>query len=555
VSRIGRPVAFLVVGVLVLTSAMLVAFDLQRRAAVRSAAGTDTTVLALTAMLDQESGLRGFLYTGQEDYLEPYIGGRSAYRQGRLAVKAAAAGDPTSVRLSLVEDAAARNWGTYASAAIAARRESISPRPYEAEQSEYGKQQMDRFRSSNLALRSRLAERRDATLRTLAILSTAGVVTVAGLFTLLGFALLHRRTRESLARSEAEVAYRNRQEEFAGLIQAVESEDEAHELVQRYIRRSLPGSSVTVLARNNSDNRLASTTPLPADSELGRQLVSAEPRSCLAIRLGRAHEGGPTGEELISCVLCRHISGTATCQPLLVGGKVIGTVLVEHSGLVDDAGRRLVSDTVMQAAPVLATLKTIAIAENRASTDALTALPNRRSMNDTLKRLVAQASRTGKPLAAIAFDLDHFKGINDRYGHETGDAALSAVGEVLRECLRESDFAARVGGEEFLVLAPDTDAEGARVLAEKLREAILREDIPQLLEPLAASFGVASIPSHGSSGETLLRHADRASYLAKERGRNRVEIATVDDHTPPGPHLVADLPRDQRRSPDRVGES
>ena len=109
---------------------------------------------------------------------------------------------------------------------------------------------------------------------------------------------------------------------------------------------------------------------------------------------------------------------------------------------------------------MLANLKTIAIAESRASTDALTGLPNRRAMNDTLKRMAAHAGRSGEPLAAIAFDLDHFKTVNDRYGHEVGDAALSAVGECLRENLRDSDFAARIGGEEFLVLAPDTDVRG-----------------------------------------------------------------------------------------------
>ncbi len=230
--------------------------------------------------------------------------------------------------------------------------------------------------------------------------------------------------------------------------------------------------------------------------------------------------------------------GTATCEPLLVGGKVIGSVLVEQATPLAESDRRGLIDTVAQAAPVLANLKTIAIAESRASTDALTGLPNRRSMNDTLKRMAAHAGRSSEPLTAIAFDLDHFKSVNDRYGHEVGDAALSAVGECLRDHLRESDFAARIGGEEFLVLAPATDVEGARVLAEKLREALLREEIPQLSQPITASFGVAVLPHHAGNAEVLLRRAERASYLAKERGRNRVEVAITEE---PAQAVVADV--------------
>jgi diguanylate cyclase (GGDEF)-like protein len=143
--------------------------------------------------------------------------------------------------------------------------------------------------------------------------------------------------------------------------------------------------------------------------------------------------------------------------------------------------------------------------------------------------MAAHSGRTAQPLAAIAFDLDRFKSINDRYGHEAGDAALSAVGECLRDNLRESDFAARIGGEEFLILAPNTDVEGARVLAEKLRAALAREEVPPLVEPFTASFGIAVMPFHATSSESLARRADAACYLAKERGRNRVEVTEKDD--------------------------
>lgn len=510
---------------------LLYSFQRQRSTAVRSADNAESVALTLTAMLDQETGVRGFLNTGREEFLQPYISGQADYERARIAVAKAAGQDPSSAGLAQAEDRAARDWQAQAAQAVAARRRAplAMGSPGYVAQALQRKQQMDRFRSLNTQLRLRLNQRRDVTLRASGEAYTAIVVSLAGLFALAGLLWTQRSARRAVARRELEIAYRVRQREFSDLIQAVESETEAHELVQRHLQRSIPGARATVLIRNNSDNRLQASTAPPAESVLNESLVDAEPRSCLAIRLGRAHRDGTDHDELISCGVCNRVPGTASCEPLLVSGKVIGAVLVEQRQPLVEEERRGLSDTVAQAAPVLANLKTIAIAESRASTDALTGLPNRRAMNDTLKRLTAHAGRSGEPLAAIAFDLDHFKKCNDRYGHEVGDAALSAVGECLRENLRASDFAARIGGEEFLVLAPDTGVEGAFVLAEKLREALMREEVPQLMQPITASFGVAVMPHHAGNGEVLLRRADRACYLAKDRGRNQVQLATNDE--------------------------
>jgi diguanylate cyclase (GGDEF)-like protein len=529
VSSAQRGISYLLIAVTVVTAVLLGAFTLQRSEALRAGDNSDSAVLALTAMLDQETGVRGYLYTGDAVFLQPYLSGQANYAAQRVLVTQAAAGDKTTARLAAQEDATALGWEKWASAVVAARGIStITPVDATQEQLD-GKQQMDSFRVSNAALRVSLDTRRNALLRRTGFIWTAVVVALASVFAVFGFVEARRRSRVRLAQAETEVAYRGRQALFSDLVQAVDSEDEAHSLVERHLRRSIPGAEVTVLARNNSENRLTAATALDPDSVLAKSLASAEPRSCLAIRLGRPHEDGADHNELISCRICSRLTGTATCQPLLVSGKVIGTVLIQHSNTLSESERRSVNDSVAQAAPVLANLKTIAIAENRASTDALTGLPNRRAMNDTLKRMAAHSGRTAQSLAAIAFDLDRFKGINDRYGHEAGDAALSAVGECLRENLRESDFAARSGGEEFLILAPNTDVEGARVLAEKLREALSREEVPPLVEPFTASFGIAVMPFHATSSESLLRRADQACYLAKERGRNRVVVAPSED--------------------------
>ena len=140
--------------------------------------------------------------------------------------------------------------------------------------------------------------------------------------------------------------------------------------------------------------------------------------------------------------------------------------------------------------------------------------------------MLAHASRTVSPLSVVLLDLDHFKQINDGYGHGVGDDVLAAVGGALTGGLRASDFAGRYGGEEFLVLLPDTDGQGALDAAEKVRAAIEGIALPNLDRAVTASLGVAAYPTDALDSETLVRMADRALYAAKAAGRNRSELAT-----------------------------
>jgi diguanylate cyclase (GGDEF)-like protein len=165
----------------------------------------------------------------------------------------------------------------------------------------------------------------------------------------------------------------------------------------------------------------------------------------------------------------------------------------------------------------------------RALTDGLTGLPNRRSIEDTLKRMSALASRTKSPLAAVLFDLDHFKQINDLFGHEKGDEVLAAVAVVIDGGVRASDFAGRHGGEEFILLLPDTDRASACIIADKLRKSIATIVVAGVSRPITASLGVAALPEDAGEPILLLRAADRALYLAKARGRNRVETLAAEE--------------------------
>ena len=316
-----------------------------------------------------------------------------------------------------------------------------------------------------------------------------------------------------------------RQAEFVDTLQVTSTEEEAHELIKRHFERSIDDSTVVVLQRNNSANRLEAATSTAFDVELSTRLVGAEPRSCLALRFARTHCEGDDVAPLLGCALCAERGKNSTCEPLLVGGEVIGSVLVSHRSRLDDEQGAKIKTSVAQAAPVLANLRNLALAEFRANNDSLTGLPNKRATDDTLKRMIAQANRSITPLAAIMMDLDHFKQINDQHGHGKGDEVLAAVGTALRACLRASDFAGRFGGEEFLILLPETDIEGAQQVAEKIRETVAEITLAGIERRITASLGIAQLVEHAGTANGLVREADHALYAAKTAGRNRTVVA------------------------------
>jgi diguanylate cyclase (GGDEF)-like protein len=164
---------------------------------------------------------------------------------------------------------------------------------------------------------------------------------------------------------------------------------------------------------------------------------------------------------------------------------------------------------------------------NLATTDALTGLPNKRAFTEALARDVARAARSGTPLSLIVVDVDHFKKVNDTWGHQTGDVALAKVGEVLRASTRAGDVLGRWGGEEFVVLLPGSDREGGRVVAERVRVALEKAVIvgPKGKLSVTASFGVAVLTGPMDAGSDLVARADEALYAAKHAGRNRVVVA------------------------------
>ena len=354
----------------------------------------------------------------------------------------------------------------------------------------------------------------------LVALVLAALAAAAGAFALLRNARRRAaRAAEQERRQSQDRAHRAMQEEFVRALQGARSEREA----QRQLERTLADSSATVLNRNNSANRLEAVTAIPASSALAETVQEAEPEDCLAVRFGQPNERPAGTSPLLACELCGALEGSVTCVPSLVGGEVIGSVLVETPDPLDDAGEGRLSAAVANAAPVLASMRNLKLAETRAATDALTGLPNRRSAEETLKLMIANAARSVTSCAVAMFDLDHFKKVNDVYGHEKGDHLLAAVGDVASSTTRASDFVARFGGEEFIVILSNTDLEGAMVACDKLRLAIHGLRIPGVGQSPSASFGVAVFPDDGADPEELVRGADRALYAAKSAGRNCVQ--------------------------------
>jgi diguanylate cyclase (GGDEF)-like protein len=169
------------------------------------------------------------------------------------------------------------------------------------------------------------------------------------------------------------------------------------------------------------------------------------------------------------------------------------------------------------------------LVQRQAQTDELTDLANRRRFMSALEQEIARTSRFGTPLSLVLFDLDRFKRVNDHCGHQVGDLVLRRTADAVRVRVRETDLAARIGGEEFAILLPGSDAAGAVTFAQNLRVDIRREVVVQGVRwPTTASFGVAEFRK-GMSIETLVGAADRALYQAKAEGRDRVCTAAAGD--------------------------
>jgi diguanylate cyclase (GGDEF)-like protein len=224
------------------------------------------------------------------------------------------------------------------------------------------------------------------------------------------------------------------------------------------------------------------------------------------------------------------VTRSILCAPLISRGRTIGVVEIINrvGGRFTQTDLDILLTLVEPCAIAIENAMLFQRTEQLTITDDLTKLFNSRYLNLYIGREIKRCKRHGIPLSVIFLDLDGFKGINDQYGHLAGSGTLAEVGAILAEVVRESDILARYGGDEFVVVLPETPPGGALVIAERLRKAIEEHAFlgSQGLEArISASFGIASYPDHALTPEGLIQKADQAMYRVKERDKNGIEVA------------------------------
>ena len=230
----------------------------------------------------------------------------------------------------------------------------------------------------------------------------------------------------------------------------------------------------------------------------------------------------------------RELGGLAVVPLARAEIGVIGAIVIEGDQ-PDTITRREVENVNLLGVIAARSLETAWEIEEewrRARTDPLTGLSNRRHFDEQLQRIVSDSLAHGTPASLVVADVDHFKRVNDTYGHEAGDAVLKAVARVFLDCLRAEDVCARYGGEEIAILLPETSVERAQEVAERVRKAIAAKPVKhgERTISVTASFGVAGYPESTAQRDALFPTADRALYEAKAAGRDQVKVAAAPVH-------------------------
>jgi diguanylate cyclase (GGDEF)-like protein/PAS domain S-box-containing protein len=340
-----------------------------------------------------------------------------------------------------------------------------------------------------------------------------------------------RTANDELRASVAEL--QRRDEEMKSLIrlndllQSCTTQAEAYQVVGLLANELFAGDSGG-LAISRGPNQQSETVVRWGNESPLKSSFSLE--DCWAIRRGQLHEVSDSGVDL----LCHHFvhqpQARYLCVPLIVQSGTTGLLC-----LTGAAGKVIGSITRQQLAVAagetiklsLYNLKLREELREQATHDPLTGLCNRRFLEENLARELHRARRGNSPLCVVMLDLDNFKPFNDTFGHEAGDSMLRELGQMLREKLRKSDIACRYGGDEFVLVLPDSSLADAQRRVEQIRALVKERQIRHgcsVLGAISVSAGVAGAPEHGSTTAELLQVADNAMYAAKQAGRDCVVV-------------------------------
>lgn len=316
--------------------------------------------------------------------------------------------------------------------------------------------------------------------------------------------------------------------QMAELLQSAQR-DEAYAIVADTAGQLFQGAHGSLYIFRESRDVLEHVAAWGENGQKAEPVLGVE--DCWALRLGRAHV--VHGQRGVRCRHARASRGNSVCMPVQGQDQVLGLVHLELDAdgrserLRTEVERRLGAMTD-RVGPALANVKLREALRVLALRDSLTGLYNRRYLEDTLGREVHRSERSGKPLAVLMIDIDHFKVFNDTFGHDSGDFVLSAIAKAIAKNIRPSDIACRYGGEELAVMLAEADLDCAMSRAEKLRLIVKETNLThrgQSLPAPTASFGVAVYPEHAANAADLMKAADRALYEAKEAGRDQVRAA------------------------------
>jgi diguanylate cyclase (GGDEF)-like protein/PAS domain S-box-containing protein len=323
--------------------------------------------------------------------------------------------------------------------------------------------------------------------------------------------------------------------EMSEMLQASSIPADAYAVVARFAQVLIPESSGTIFVHSPSMDNLEAVLRWGAPQPDESNFLAAD--ECWGLRLGGMH----LVKDSQASLLCRHLPqpppACYLCAPIIAHGDTLGLLHMRLSAAeqatseVSPLGSLELTWPVRTMAERLAlTLADMNMREALLALsirDPLTGWYNRRHMQDSLDRDIRRAARTNHPLSVLMFDIDNFKEFNDNFGHEVGDVTLQNLCQMLKALIRDEDVACRYGGDEFLLILPDSSTELAMKRADNMRFAVGREEMHyqgRLLKPLTLSFGIASFPADGKTSHELLRAADTALYRAKSEGRDRVRL-------------------------------
>ncbi|MCX7709738.1 MAG: sensor domain-containing diguanylate cyclase, partial [Clostridia bacterium] len=315
---------------------------------------------------------------------------------------------------------------------------------------------------------------------------------------------------------------------FTDALHRSTSDLEIYEVLQKYVSQ-VPGvshSTLHFLCDKTADSgfwRRISNGKIP--------LCDMNPRTCPTLRSGKECVVRSIGND-IKCAyqLSEYTHGSYVCFPITISDNIQGILQVYSRSefSMDQTMISKVRSYVEICKSVTSNRKALTILDKKASTDKLTKLYNRSFLDPYLENQIETANLTDQPLSIILLDIDHFKKVNDTYGHAAGDHVLVVFAEILMKCTRKTDLVARFGGEEFIVVLPSTTIETTYSIADRIRRTTSNTVIPSLdgvsIPKITCSLGIAVYPVHSQDKLELIKAADTALYEAKQSGRNCIKI-------------------------------